>query len=120
MKALFWNCRGFPWHKGESLNAMIGHANIVFLAETWERETCRIPGIPGHVTHSVYQSHVGKRGQGGVACIYKRHLETMIDVCKIDRHKRYIWIMLKHVMPMYNAGCYILRLRSPLSTLDMK
>ena len=78
MKVLFWNCRGFPWHKGESLNATIGDADIVFLAETWLQklgcrnlETCRIPDIPSYVTHNVYQPHVGKRGQGGVACMYK-------------------------------------------------
>ena len=84
MKVLFWNCRGFPWHKGESLDAMIEDVDIVFLAETWERETCRILDIPGYVIHIAYQTHVGKRGQGGVACMYKRHLETMLDVCKID------------------------------------
>lgn len=92
---------------------MIADADIVFLAETWERETCRIPDIPGYIIHSAYQPHVGRRGQGGVACIYKCYLEGRIDICKVDRHKRYIWIMLKHSTPMYIAGCYIPHKESP-------
>ena len=36
---------------------MIADADIVFFAETWEQETCRIPDIPGYIIHSAYQLH---------------------------------------------------------------
>ena len=51
-----------------------------------KREKC----VKLHVCDMAFQSHAGKRGQGGVACIYKSHLDGLIDVCKIDQHKRYI------------------------------
>ena len=104
---LFWNCRGFPWHKGENINSMIEDADIVFVAETWEWETCRILEIPGYIIHSAYQPHVRKRGQGGVACIYKCYLEGKIDICDVNQHKRCIWIRLKHSTPKNIAGYYI-------------
>ena len=92
---------------------MIEDAYIVFLDETWEQETCRIPNIPRYITHSAYQSHVGRRGQGTVVCIYRCYLEGKIDICKVDQHKWYIWIRLKHSTPMYIAECYIPHKESP-------
>ena len=69
-----WNCRGFPWHKGEGLTEVLPQADILFLMETWKQQTCRIPYIEGYVTHSVHMSNTKMKGQGGVAVIYKEEL----------------------------------------------
>ena len=45
--------------------------------------------------------------------MYKCYLEKMIDVCKVDRYKRYIWIMLKLTTPLYIARRYIPHKESP-------
>ena len=71
---MYWNCRGFPWHKGVSTNALFGDVDVIFLGETWEREECKLPNIPGYIVFSMFQSHTELRGQGGVACIFKECL----------------------------------------------
>eukprot|EP00249_Psilotum_nudum_P001214 c13590_g1_i1 orf=3-395(-) len=111
---MFWNCRGFPWHKGAGLNEVLEDADIVFLAETWERNLQRIPPIPGYIVHSIWNQQTGLRGQGGVACIYKEGIQDLVHKTKDDPHKRYIWIMLKsNSTPLYIAGCYIPHKDSP-------
>lgn len=114
LKIMFWNCRGFPWHKGSGLNDVLDDAEIVFLAETWERDVHRIPTIQGYMVHSLWQTRVGTRGQGGIACMYKECLQDIVTLCKDDPYKRYIWIKIEmKPMPLYIAGCYIPHRESP-------
>ena len=91
---MYWNCRGFPWHKGVATNVLFGEADIILLGETWERSTCTLPQIPGYIVHSAMQHKRGHRGQGGVACIYRAHLHDRISVAKVDVHHRYIWLKI--------------------------
>lgn len=93
--------------------------NIMLLLETWEHDTCRIPYIEGYVTHSAWIPSMKMRGQGGVAIMYKEELQEAIEVCKIDKHKRYIWAkMCTNEVPIYIAGCYIPHRESPLYNVD--
>lgn len=58
-----------------------------------------------------------RRGQGGVAVIYKEELQETVTVCKVDAHKRYIWVKI-HAQggDVYIAGCYIPHRESPFYT----
>ena len=105
---MYWNCRGFPWHKGIETEALFGGADIILLGETWERDTCTIPQIPGFVVHSAMQKNKGHRGQGGVACIYRTQLQDYISVAKTDTYNRYIWLKIERKPRVfYLACCYI-------------
>ena len=105
---MYWNCRGFPWHKGIETEALFGGADIILLGKTWERDTCTIPQIPGFVVHSAMQKNKGHRGQGGVACIYRTQLQDYISVAKTDTYNRYIWLKIEcKPRVFYLACCYI-------------
>ena len=110
---MYWNCRGFPWHKGVATNVLFGEADVILLGETWERSTCTLPQIPGYIVHSAMQHKRGHRGQGGVACIYRAHLHDRISVAKVEVHHPYIWIKITIGGRIYFlACCYILHIGS--------
>ena len=105
---MYWNCRGFPWHAGVGTDELFGATDIIMLGETWERETCTLPVIPGYMVKSAAQKAKGHRGRGGVACIYKEDLQNQITIAKIDAHHRYIWIQITWGGHLYFiACCYI-------------
>ena len=105
---MYWNCQGFPWHKGVATDELFGDADIVMLGETWERETGAIPNIPGYMVQSITQKATGKRGQGGVACIYWTYLQDRITVAKVDKYHRYIWLKITcGTQTYFLACCYI-------------
>ena len=104
---LFWNYRGFPWNKRVSNNTFIQDTHIVSPGETWESKICRIPNIPGFALHIVYQKQIGKRGQGGLACMVQERLTDRIIVYGDDKYKRFIWPRIEHSdCPTYIASCY--------------
>ena len=105
---MFWNCRGFPWKKGVSINAFIQGVDIVFLRETWESEVCLILEILGYVVHTVYHKQIGKRGQGRVACMIQEHLVEKISLYKVDKYKRLIWLKMEFRYPLFLAACRML------------
>ena len=105
---MYWNCRGFPWHKGVATGVLFGDADVNLLGETWERSTCTLPHIPDYITYSAMQNNAGHRGQGGVACIYRGRLQDRISVAKVDIHHRYIWLQIIDGVKIYFiACCYI-------------
>ena len=84
------------------------HANVLFLLKTWELDTCRLPHISGYVRNSLWWPSTKLRGQGGVAVLYKEELKNMVNVCKLDKHMRYIWIKLcRSTQAIFIARCYI-------------
>ena len=83
---MYWNCRGFSWHKGMATYVLFGDADVILLGETWERSTCTLPHILGYITYSAIQNNRGRRGQGEVACIYHAQLQDKVLVAKIDVH----------------------------------
>lgn len=110
LKICFWNCQGYPWRKGAGLEPGVGDADIIFLAETWEHETCRLPSFEFFEVHSLWmpKKASSRRGQGGVACLFCKSLAMHMQIHKTDKHKRYIWLRISMPRrPLFVAGCYI-------------
>ena len=46
--------------------------------------------------------------------MYKEELKNMVNVCKLDKHKQYIWIKLcTSTWPIFIVGCYTPHQGSP-------
>ena len=89
---MFWNCRGYPWHKGLGLSDVAQDIDIIFLAETWEHDAKRIPMIDGYLVRSLWPFSRGNVGRAGMACIFCASLDNHIKACKYDDDKMYLWI----------------------------
>lgn len=76
----------------------------------WFMQDSRHTRICGHI----YKKQVGKRGQGGVACIMQEHLVDKISFFRDDKHKRFIWLKVEFCdSPLFLAGCFIPHHESP-------
>ena len=89
---LFWNCRGFPWHKGPMISWIPSDIDIICLVETWEHEESKVPNIEGFVLWLAWNKKSHRRGIGGITCYIRKSISPHIQLHKIDPLNQYIWI----------------------------
>ena len=66
------------------------------------------------MVHSIYQRQVGKRGQGGVACLIQEHMVEKVSLHKVDKYKRYMRLKIElGKCLVFLAGCHIPHHKSP-------
>jgi len=81
---LFWNCHGFPWHKGPMLSWILIDIDLILLVETWEHEESRVPHIDGFILWSTWNKKSSHRGFGCIACYIKTNMYSHIQLHKIN------------------------------------
>ena len=62
---MFWNYRGYPWDKGLELSDVEHGVDVIFLVETWEHDSIRIPKVDGHLIKSTWTHSKGNLGLVG-------------------------------------------------------
>ena len=73
-KFMFWNCRGYPWDKGLGLSDVAQGINVIFLVETWRRDSKHIPKIDGYLEcPHLYLIPCGSSLVGIVVMVDKSH-----------------------------------------------
>jgi hypothetical protein len=118
LRILFWNCRGFPWHKGPMISWILSYIDIICLVETWEHEESKIPNMEGFVLWSAWNKKSHSRGIGGIASYIRKSISLHIQLHKIDPLNQCIWIEIldTNAKKMYIAICYF----APISSTFYK
>ena len=92
------NCNGDLWTHPERLEEVMRDQDIVLLTETHESPQRGLPRIQGFRRESAHQKCTRQntsRGSSGVAILFRREIQSKIQVVARDPEACFIWLRLE-------------------------